>query len=102
VNGPVFDSSRLMVEAAVQGAGVALAPPRMFARELQTGLLVCPFAQQVKTGSYWLTRLKSRRMAPAMALFRDWILDEAAREADAAGSSTGPYSPIHDPRRSLS
>jgi LysR family transcriptional regulator, regulator of gene expression of beta-lactamase len=80
MNGPVFDSSRLMVEAAVQGAGVALAPPRMFVRELQSGLLVCPFEQQVKTGSYWLTRLKSRRMAPAMALFRDWILAEAARE----------------------
>lgn len=78
--GPVFDSSRLMVEAAVQGAGVALAPPRMFVRELQSGLLVCPFEQRVTTGSYWLTRLKSRRMAPAMTVFRDWILAEASRE----------------------
>jgi LysR family transcriptional regulator of beta-lactamase len=77
VNGPVFDSSRLMVEAAVQGAGVALAPPRMFVRELQAGMLVCPFDTQVSTGSYWLTRLKSRHMAPAMELFRNWILAEA-------------------------
>jgi len=79
-NGPIFDSSRLMVEAAVQGAGVALAPPRMFVRELQTGLLVCPFDTAVKTGSYWLTCLKSRRMSPAMELFRDWILLQAAGE----------------------
>ncbi|TDN69744.1 LysR family transcriptional regulator [Paraburkholderia sp. BL10I2N1] len=78
VNGPVFDSSRLMVEAAVQGAGVALAPPLMFARELQAELLVRPFSEEVKTGSYSLTWLKSRRMAPAMQLFRDWILAEAA------------------------
>jgi LysR family transcriptional regulator of beta-lactamase len=77
VNGPVFDSSRLMVEAAVQGAGIALAPPRMFVRELQIGLLVCPFDAEVKTGSYWLTCLKSRRMSPAMQLFRDWIVGEA-------------------------
>lgn len=77
VNGPVFDSSRLMVEAAVQGAGVALAPPRMFERELQSGALVCPFGTEVKTGSYWLTRLKSRRMAPAMEVFRNWILTQA-------------------------
>jgi LysR family transcriptional regulator of beta-lactamase len=77
VNGPVFDSSRLMVEAAVQGAGIALAPPRMFVRELQMGLLVCPFDAEVKTGSYWLTCLKSRRMSPAMQLFRDWIVGEA-------------------------
>jgi LysR family transcriptional regulator of beta-lactamase len=61
----------------VQGAGVALAPPRMFERELQTGALVCPFKTEVKTGSYWLTRLKSRRMAPAMEVFRNWILSEA-------------------------
>lgn len=92
--GPVFDSSRLMVEAAVQGAGVALAPPRMFVRELQSGLLVCPFEQRVTTGSYWLTRLKSRRMAPAMTLFRDWILAEASREnTPDAIPSAHPLSP---------
>jgi LysR family transcriptional regulator of beta-lactamase len=52
----------------------------MFVRELQTGLLVCPFDTAVKTGSYWLTCLKSRRMSPAMELFRDWILLQAAGE----------------------
>ncbi|BAN27760.1 transcriptional regulator LysR family (plasmid) [Caballeronia insecticola] len=78
MNGPVFDSSRLMVEAAVQGAGVALAPPRMFVRELQAGLLVRPFDIEVKTGSYWLTCLKSRQVSPGMRLFRDWIIAEAA------------------------
>ncbi|SCK05747.1 LysR family transcriptional regulator [Vogesella sp. LIG4] len=80
MNGPVFDSSRLMVEAAVQGAGVALAPPGMFVRELQAGLLVCPFEMEVKAGSYWLTWLKSRPMSPAMQLFHSWILREAAGE----------------------
>ncbi|CAL8478366.1 HTH-type transcriptional activator AmpR (plasmid) [Caballeronia sp. S22] len=78
MNGPVFDSSRLMVEAAVQGAGVALAPPRMFVRELQVGLLVQPFDIEVKTGGYWLTWLKSRRLSHGMRLFRDWIVAQAA------------------------
>jgi len=77
INGPVFDSSRLMAEAAMQGAGVALAPPCMFERELQNGLLARPFDAEVTIGSYWLTRLKSRQMAPAMALFRNWILAQA-------------------------
>ena len=62
---------------AVELTGVALAPPRMFVRESQAGMLVCPFDTQVSTGSYWLTRLKSRHMAPAMELFRNWILAEA-------------------------
>jgi len=73
-----------MVEAAMQGAGIALAPPRMFVRELQTGRLVRPFDTEVETGSYWLTWLKSRHMSPAMQLFRNWILGEAAGEVTAA------------------
>ncbi|MDR5760780.1 LysR family transcriptional regulator [Caballeronia sp. LZ035] len=77
LNGPVFDSSRLMVEAALQGAGVALVPSRMFERELHTGLLARPFDIEVKTGSYWLTWPRSRRLSPGMRLFRDWIVAEA-------------------------
>ena len=79
VRGPVFDSSRLMVEAAMLGAGVALAPARMFERELQAGRLVRPFDVEVDTGGYWLTWLKSKRMAPAMQVFRDWIVEQAAQ-----------------------
>lgn len=78
IRGPVFDSSRLMVEAAMQGAGAALAPARMFERELQAGRLVRPFELEVSTGSYWLSWVKSKRMTPAMQAFRTWIVAEAA------------------------
>lgn len=74
IRGPVFDSSRLMVEAAMQGAGVALAPASMFERELGEGRLVRPLATEVMTGSYWLTRLRSRAAGPAMEAFRTWLL----------------------------
>lgn len=74
VRGAVFDSSLALAEAAVQGGGVALLPPAMFARELQAGRLVRPFAHEVETGRYWLTRLKSRRVTPAMRVFREWLL----------------------------
>ena len=83
VSGPIFDSSRLMVEAAMQGAGVALAPARMFARELQAGMLARPFDTEVPTGSYWLTWLRSRNMSPAMHLFHDWIIHEATANGQA-------------------
>lgn len=78
ISGPIFDSSRLMVEAAMQGAGIALAPARMFQSELQLGTLARPFEVEVRTGSYWLTWLKSRPLSPAMRLFQDWVLHEAA------------------------
>jgi LysR family transcriptional regulator of beta-lactamase len=67
-----------MVEAAMQGAGVALAPARMFERELQSGRLVRPFELEVSTGGYWLSWVKSKRMTPAMQAFRTWIVSEAA------------------------
>ncbi|PMS38649.1 LysR family transcriptional regulator [Trinickia symbiotica] len=77
IRGPVFDSSRLMVEAAMQGAGVALAPVRMFERELRSGRLVCAFDVEVDTGSYWLTWLKSKRVTAAMQSFMSWIVAQA-------------------------
>lgn len=78
VNGLVFDSSRLMVEAAIHTGAVALAPPRMFARELETAQLVRPFDIEIDMGSYWLTHLKSKPMTPGMEIFRDWIREEVA------------------------
>jgi LysR family transcriptional regulator of beta-lactamase len=86
LNGPVFDSSRLMVEAAVQGAGVALAPACMFASELRRGALVRPFDTEVSIGGYWLTWLKSRGMSPGMQAFRDWVI----AQADPGSNQTGP------------
>lgn len=72
-HGPLFDTSTLMVHAAQLGEGVALAPPCMFARELQQGRLVRPFALEVDVGRYWLTRLLSREPTPAMDAFRVWL-----------------------------
>ncbi len=72
VSGPVFDSLSLMVQAAIQGSGVALAPPLLFGRELHARQLVQPFEATVEAGSYWLTWLKSRPLAPAASAFADW------------------------------
>ncbi|WP_093086147.1 LysR family transcriptional regulator [Sphingobium sp. AP50] len=73
LRGPLFDSSILMVQAALRGLGVALAPPALFDHELRTGQLVRPFAASIDLGGYWLTRLMSRPDSPAMADFRGWL-----------------------------
>ena len=77
IRGPVFDSSWVMVEAAIQGAGVALAPPMMFARDLQQGRLARPFPTEVSAGRYWLTWLKSKTPGPALRAFQAWLSDTA-------------------------
>lgn len=77
IRGMVFDSSVLMIEAALQGAGVALAPPLMFSRHLATGELEQPFGITISKGSYWLARPKSRSPTQAMIAFRSWLATEA-------------------------
>lgn len=78
LTGPVFDSSTLMIAAALGGHGVALAPPAMFEGDLAAERLVQPFAVEIQLGRYWLTRLNSRRESVAMRAFAAWLAEAAA------------------------
>jgi LysR family transcriptional regulator of beta-lactamase len=78
LRGPMFDSSRLMADAAIEGLGVALVPRTLFERELVDGRLVRPFKIEADIGAYWLTRLKSKPMSAEMQAFRDWLLEEVS------------------------
>jgi len=82
IRGLIFDSSVSMAEAAARGAGVALLPVGMFARELEEGRLAQPFAAEIAAGAYWLTCLKSRSPTPAMRHFRAWLLRELGHHSD--------------------
>ena len=73
IRGPVFDSSWIMVEAALQGHGVALAPVMMFSRELEAGRLVQPFATSISQGRYWLTWPRAKPPRPALTAFAEWL-----------------------------
>ncbi|CVI64823.1 MULTISPECIES: LysR substrate-binding domain-containing protein [Agrobacterium] len=73
--GIVFDTSLGMMAAALQGLGVALAPPSMFSRHLASGAIIQPFPVTISLGSYWLTRLQSKPPTPAMQAFSDWMFD---------------------------
>lgn len=77
-NGPIFDASHLMAHAAIRGLGVALLPAAMFAREMEAGQLVQPFAATAQTGSYWLTHLASRPSTVGLDRFREWLAEECA------------------------
>jgi LysR family transcriptional regulator of beta-lactamase len=56
----------------------------MFERQLASGLVVQPFAITVSMGSYWLTRLHSRPVTPAMEAFSTWMTSVIA-QSDEAG-----------------
>jgi LysR family transcriptional regulator of beta-lactamase len=78
----MFDSSLTLVEAAARGVGVALVPVAMFLQEIEAGRIIQPFEIMAQTGSYWLTRLKSRAETASMKAFRRWLLTEIEGERD--------------------
>ncbi|MGA0599733.1 transcriptional regulator GcvA [Caulobacter sp. KR2-114] len=78
MKGPQFDSSIAMVAAAQQSAGVALAPPAMFAYDIRGGRLVQPFDISVQTGAYYLTRVAGRPASEALQAFTAWVLAQGA------------------------
>jgi LysR family transcriptional regulator of beta-lactamase len=79
--GPVFDSSLAMVLAAERSLGIALAPPSMFAVELESRRVVQPFSIAVDAGSYFLTRPKNRPPAEPVEAFIAWCSRMALSEA---------------------
>lgn len=84
LQGPVFDSSVAMAELAGTGLGVALLPAVMFARHLRSGRLARPFATEISTGRYWLTRPQSKPATPAMQLVEKWLIEESTELATPA------------------
>ncbi len=78
LHGPLFDSSLVMVQAALRGEGAALAPASLFRREIESGQLAQPFEIEADVGGYYLTRLKSRQPKAGMEAFRAWLMDAFA------------------------
>lgn len=90
LTGPMFDSSLVLADAAAQGAGIALLPIRLFSRDIRQGRLVRLFDIELALGSYWLTRLDTRRETEAMKAFRGW-LEQCCREANATMTPESPH-----------
>lgn len=78
--GARYASSDLVLRAAQQGQGVALARHRLVAGELAAGTLVRPFgALEVPLGTaYWIVRADRTRPLPALAAVIDWLRWQAA------------------------
>ncbi|HSE78442.1 MAG TPA: transcriptional regulator GcvA [Alphaproteobacteria bacterium] len=77
--GPRFDSTRIAVQAAIGGLGVAIGAPNVFIEELATGRLVQPFPEMVVGNgkAFWIVYLETSADEPKIRAFRDWILAEA-------------------------
>ena len=81
--GPRFNQSSLVIEAAVNGRGVALAKRTLAQADLDAGRLVAPL--QIATAvdfAYYVVHPKAKGRLPQVKAFINWIAAEAeAHEA---------------------
>src|ERR687897_1363868 len=78
-HGPVLNRASMVIDAAIDGQGVALARTTLAASDLINGRLVRPFATALRlTKSYWIVCSKATAALPKIEIFRDWLLREAA------------------------
>lgn len=85
--GPIFNDSALMLQAAAEGQGVALARSSLLGNDVRNGLLVRLFDIDVPAPrKYYLVYPPRLAASPKLALFRAWLLSEIAK-GDAGGRS---------------
>lgn len=85
--GPRFTSSDLVLRAARQGQGVALARHRLASEEIASGALVRPrgaLAVEIES-AYWLVLPDRPRLRPAVAAVVQWLHQQAGADQPQLG-----------------
>ena len=76
--GPMFSDSSMVIQAAVEGQGVALGRSALAAADLAAGRLVKPFDISLPaTVAYYVVCPTATADYPKIAAFRDWVIAEA-------------------------
>jgi LysR family transcriptional regulator, glycine cleavage system transcriptional activator len=71
----------MVIDAAINGQGIALARTTLAAWDLINGRLVRPFPDSLPLSkTYWIVCPKATMTLPKIVTFRDWLLAEAARD----------------------
>jgi LysR family glycine cleavage system transcriptional activator len=81
VPGPVLNRASMLIDAAVDGQGIALARTALAAWDLINGRLVRPFDVSLGlANTYWIVCPKAASSLPKITAFREWLLAEAAED----------------------
>jgi DNA-binding transcriptional LysR family regulator len=76
-NGMMMDQFSMMIQAAIEGLGIALLPEYLARAEIATGRLrALDFAPVTAGGAYWLAWQKDKERCRPLLAFREWIADQ--------------------------
>lgn len=80
--GPVLNRASMLIDAAIDGQGIALARTTLAALDLIHGRLVRPVDVSLRMpNTYWVVSTKATARTPKIATFRQWLLEEAEEDA---------------------
>jgi LysR family glycine cleavage system transcriptional activator len=80
-HGPVLNSASMVIDAAINGQGIALARTTLAAWDLLNGRLVRPFPESRPVSrTYWIVCPRAAASLPKIVTFRDWLLAEASSD----------------------
>lgn len=81
IHGPVLNRASMVIDAAINGQGIALARTTLAAFDIINGRLVRPFAEALRLSkTYWIVCPKATAALPKIATFRDWLLAQASED----------------------
>ena len=83
-SGMAFEQFAHVIQACIAGVGLALVPDFLAAPELADGRLAQVGPGIRSRGAYWFVEPADGPSKPAVARFRDWLLEESARGDEAA------------------
>ena len=74
-----FNYSNLLIQAAIDGLGVALGNTMLASDDLRAGRLVRPFDISVPLDTgYYVVYVRDALKRPKIKAFRDWVMDQVA------------------------
>ena len=80
-HGPVLNRASMVIDAAINGQGIALARTTLAAWDLLNGRLVRPFPESLRLSkTYWIVCPKATSKVPKIVTFRGWLLAEASQD----------------------
>ncbi len=86
--GPVLNRASMLIDAAIDGQGIALARTTFATWDLISGRIVRPFDLSWQPAeTYWFLCPKATAKVEKIARFRDWLLAEAADDARRLGEA---------------
>jgi LysR family glycine cleavage system transcriptional activator len=81
IHGPVLNRASMVIDAAIDAQGIALARTTLAAWDLFNGRLVRPFPDMLRLSkTYWVVCPKATAALPKIVTFRNWLLTEASQD----------------------